>query len=192
MTEVLIEQKGVDRRTAPFYGNVVVFSNEVHCVQVTRDNRRHVIFEVNTEKCNNTEFFQSIYKELDSVEIMQCAWNYFLARDVSEWDFRKIPETKLMKRLQRCSESVAMKFARWFFKLRSSGDITITENELYMYFCDFCTETGIPNKRDAMFVASGFESILPCSQRDNTYFFARADIQKFLTTHGLRNSDSWV
>ena len=182
MTEVLIEQKGVDRRTAPFYGNVVVFSNEVHCVQVTRDNRRHVIFEVNTEKCNDTEFFQSIYKELESVEVLQSAWNYFLARDVSDWDFRKIPETKLMRRLQRCSESVSVKFARWFFKLRGPCDITITEQELYFHFTDFCTETGIPNKRDAMFVASGFESILPCTRTEDDLFFSGADIQKFLSS----------
>ena len=75
-----------------------------------------------------------------------------------------------------------MKFARYFFKLRGSEDIRITQEEIYMYFCDFCNETGIPNKRDAMFVASGFESILPCSQRENTYFFASADIQKFLSS----------
>ena len=181
MTEVLIEKKGVDRRTASFYGNVIVFSNELFCVQVTADNRRHVIFEVNNEKCNDTKFFQSVYKELDSIEVLQSAWNFFLQRDVHDWDFRKIPETDLMRRLQRCSENVSVKFARWFFKLRGPVDTEISEAELYMHFCDFCTETGIPNKRDMMFVASSFESVLPCIRTENSYFFSSVDIQTFLS-----------
>ena len=181
MTEVLVEKKGHDRRITPFYGNVIVFSNELFCVQVTNDNRRHVIFEVNTEKCNDTEFFQSVYQELNDLEILQSAWNFFLKRDISTWDFRKIPKTDLLKRLQRCSEAASIKFARWLFKLRGTNDITVDETQLYMYWCDFCIETGIPNKRDMMFVASSFETVLPCTRKDNYYFISSVEIQKFLS-----------
>ncbi|HIB86031.1 TPA: hypothetical protein EYO57_02300, partial [Candidatus Poribacteria bacterium] len=128
MTELLIEKKGIDRKVVPFYGSVLVFSNELCVVQVTSDNRRIVAFEVNNEKCNDTQFFQEIYKELDDLQIMKSAWNFFLDRDVTTWDFRKIPQTELLARLQRCSENVTVKFARWYFKDRSHTDILVNES----------------------------------------------------------------
>ena len=112
---------------------------------------------------------------------MKSAWNFFLDRDVSSWDFRKIPQTELLSRLQRCSENVTVKFARWFFKDRTPGtDILITENELYIYWCEFCIETGIPNRRDCMFLASNFETVLPCSRGPDGYLITSSDIEKFI------------
>ncbi|HIB94597.1 MAG TPA: hypothetical protein EYO60_09995 [Candidatus Lambdaproteobacteria bacterium] len=180
MTELLIEKKGIDRKVVPFYGSVLVFSNELCVVQVTSDNRRIVAFEVNNEKCNDTQFFQDIYKELDDLQIMKSAWNFFLDRDVTTWDFRKIPQTELLARLQRCSENVTVKFARWYFKDRSHTDILVNENELYLHWCDFCEETGIPNRRDCMFLASNFETVLPCSRGPEGYLITSSDIKKFI------------
>jgi len=180
MTELLIEKKGIDRKVVPFYGSVLVFSNELCVVQVTSDNRRIVAFEVNNEKCNDTQFFQDIYKELDDLQIMKSAWNFFLDRDVTTWDFRKIPQTELLARLQRCSENVTVKFARWYFKDRSHRDIHVNENELYLHWCDFCEETGIPNRRDCMFLASNFETVLPCYRGPEGYLITSSDIKKFI------------
>ena len=180
MTELLVEKKGMDRRICPFYGNVIIFSNEFFCVQVSHDNRRHVIFETNNEKSNDTEFFQNVYQELNNLEVMKSAWNFFLHLDISNWDFRKLPKTELLKRLQRCSESIEMKFARWFFKKHNFSDITINETDLYMYWCEFCDETGIQNKRDCMYVGSSFENVVSLKKLENTYFIASADIQKYI------------
>ena len=177
MTELLVEKKGIDRKVVPFYGNVLVFSNELFVVQVTSDNRRVVCFQA-SEKCNDKPFFDEVYRELDSLEVMKGAWDFFLKRDISHWDYTKIPETDLMKTLQRCSENVNLKFARWFFKLRGTDDLLISETELYSYWSDFCLETGIPNKRDCMFLMSALQSVLPCTKNNDKYFFASGEIQK--------------
>ena len=182
MTELLLEKKGIDRKVVPFYGNILVFSNELFVVQVTADNRRVVCFQANNEKCNDKAFFSEVYKELDDLKIMKAAWDFFLTRDVDNWNYTKLPETELLKRIQRCSENVNVKFARWFFKLRGYSDIVITETEIYSYWCEFCNETGIPNKRDCMFVASSFENVLPCTRMDDSYSFYRVEIQQFISS----------
>ena len=179
MTEFLQEKKGIDRKVCPFYGNVLIFSNELFCVRVTSDNRRVVCFQA-SKKCNDLDFFKKVYKELDSIQVMKSAWNFFLNRDVSNWDFTDIPQTDLLRRLQRCSENATVKFARWFFKIRGAQDIEITETELYCYWTDFCVETGVPNKRDCMFLASSLESVLPCTRNHDRYSFKGPDIQKFI------------
>jgi hypothetical protein len=177
MSEILVEKKGIDRKVVPFYGNVLVFSNELCVVQVTGDNRRIVAFEVNNEKCNDTKYFNGIYKELESLEVMKSAWDFFLKRDVGDWDFRKLPKTELLRRLQRCSETVNVKFARWYFK-DIHADIVTTETEIFEHWQDFCMETGIPNHRDCLFVACNLQMVVPSERKMNQLTFRLADILK--------------
>ena len=164
MESILIERKGMDREpNCPFYGNFFVFSNEMNVLQITDDNRRIVCYNVDGSRSNDNAFFSSIYTELSSLEVMQSAFDFFCTRDISTFDYRKIPQTTMIEKLKRCSESIERRFARWFWKTYCrNGKDYVYDDELYIAYSEFCNEQGIPNKRDVMYVGACFENVVDC------------------------------
>ena len=99
---------------------------------------------------------------------------------MSQWDYRKLPETELLRRLKRCSEGATSKFARWLFTQRGTHDLVITENELYLHWAEFCEQSGIPNHRDCMFVSTEMECLLKAKRVDTELFFSAESIRGFV------------
>ncbi|RMD95698.1 MAG: hypothetical protein D6811_00395 [Alphaproteobacteria bacterium] len=62
--EVLIERKGVDSYMAKSYFRAVFTSNETWVVPVTRDQRRFAVFDVQSTRKDDTEYWEAFYDHI--------------------------------------------------------------------------------------------------------------------------------
>ena len=170
-TEIMIEPKNENRRVENFYGTLMLFSNKIRCLNISRNDRRMCVLSSNSDKANNKEYFDQIYKELADVRTMRSAFVFFQNRDISRFDFRKFPKTKLRERVQTCSDSFEHKFYKYLFKEIYVGQYSyeFTERELYQHWREFSEEYGAVIRRDRGYVTASFESFFDPVKTDNRY-----------------------
>ena len=159
-TSILLEAKNENRKVCDFYGTMCLFSNKIRSVNISRNDRRMCVFESNPDKANDKKYFDPIYKELRNLKTMRSAFIFFASRDISGFDFRKFPKTKLREHVQNCSDSFEHKFYKHIFKHIFVGEYSyrISPGNLYEEWNDFCLSYGSTMKRDRGFVTSNFES----------------------------------
>ena len=159
--EIMLEPKGVDRFNCEFYGTLLMFSNKIRSLNIPRNDRRMCVIESNSDMANKKEYFDPIYKEINDMEVMRSAFLYFSQRDISEFDFRKFPKTKLREQVQKCSDSFEYKFYKELFTNYlhpHNGVFQLCEVELYTHWKYFSAEYGSVMKRDRGYVCASFES----------------------------------
>ena len=131
---------------------------------------------------NDTAYFRKIHQELDSIPHLKAAYDFLLNYDSSSWNYRVIPETKTKQNLVRCSEKTANKFHIHLFKymLQENPPYTFTEEDLYMYYCEYAMNFGIQNIRDRYHVCTQFELFVKPTKEGLLYHIPRENITDFL------------
>ena len=167
--EFQLEKKGVDRRTVPFRGSIVIFSNDLRVVKVSRQDRRYVCFESQKDQVGNTAFFNEVYTSLRDIAVMRSAFEFFMERDISEWDYKLIPQTNLRAKLQRCSDKLDHRFCRYLFTECLPDVSELHESELYSFWLDFCSTKGCKTKREFSHVMAGFDLTMEVSADNGVY-----------------------
>ena len=154
-TSIMCEPKGKERVQLPWFANLVIFSNEFNVLSVSRNDRRLVMFESDSSKANDTKFFKRVYAELADVKILRAAWDWFNAVDLSKWNYRELPSSKLKRDLCKLSRPNVVKFYEWFFSTR--GAQTLSVPELYEAYGEYCYTCGAKNKmsRDSLITQLG-------------------------------------
>ena len=159
--QILLEPKGENRRVCEFYGTLMMFSNRIRSVNIARNDRRMCVIESNSEKANCGKYFVPIHAEIKDVMVMRSAFKYFEQRDISSFDYRKFPKTRLREQVQKCSDSFEYKFYKHLFTqcLCPIGTTyKLTESELYEHWREFVYSYGSILKRDRGYVTASFES----------------------------------
>jgi len=181
-TTLCCELKGKERILVPWYANLLLFSNEYNVLTVSKWDRRLVFFESDSSIANDTAYFRKIHQELDSIPHLKAAYDFLLNYDSSSWNYRLIPETQTKQNLVRCSEKTANKFHMHLFRymLKEQQTYTLTEEDLYMYYCEFAMNFGIQNKRDRYHVCTQFELFVKPKKEGLLYNIPRDNITDFL------------
>ena len=140
------------------------------------------VLESNPDKANDKSYFDPIYKELRDLKTMRSAFIFFATRDIADFDFRKFPKTKLREHVQNCSDSFEHKFYKYIFKNIFVGEYsyTITPENLYEEWNDFCLSYGSTMKRDRGFVTSNFESSFQPNIIEDRYELTQKEINEKL------------
>ena len=181
-TSCTLEKKGQDRTVCDFRGTVLIFSNEFNCLSVSRDCRRNCVFETSNAKCNDKDFFDSIYAELESLQVMRSAFKFYASRDISTFDYRNYPKTKLLERLKQCSDDLDMKFVQYLFTDHFTGqyEYEFTDMLLYELWQFFVSSRGLECKRDLNWCACCFENTIQISKEDGMYRITQTEITAIL------------
>ena len=177
-----LEKKGHDRTVCDFYGNLLIFSNQLRVLNVSRDCRRVCCFEVNNDKCNNKEFFDKVHSEIQNVSVMKATFDFFATRDISKFDFRNYPKTKLLERLKNCSDDLDSKFVKFLFTEHFVGrnEYTFNAQGLYVAWQLFVESRGLQCKRDMGWCESCFEDTVELRKISDWYHVDNSEIVKIL------------
>ena len=183
-SEMLLEAKGKDRISVPFYGQIVINSNESRVLRIDRNDRRYCLFETISKKDleNPKEWFDKLYEEFDCIDTMKSAWDWFINYDISKFDYTKYPKTKLLHRIMNMSDQLEHRFIRFLWKeyLPHSSEYTFTEEELFFGWTEFCQNHGCKVKRERAFVTSTFELCMNATSKNDTYHFTHRQVKKKL------------
>ena len=164
-------KKHHDTEEGRWYGSIVIFSNNSYGIRVETSDRRYVLFDTNWRLRDDKEFHDQVTKETMDADYMATAFQWFLDRDVSKWNWRKIPKTKTRTDVKQACEDVAMTFTRWLFENNTNwsdawstgcdlralrGDYSLVTNKQHLVkrFRVFKEDTGHPTKvheRNAIF-----------------------------------------
>ena len=74
------------------------------------------------------------------VEYMSNAFWFFMNRDISNWNWKKIPKTKTRTAVKEACESVGITFTRWLFENKSNYHTEWTDTRAVL--TPVCGETG--------------------------------------------------
>jgi len=173
-TVLLMEPKGKERVQVPWYGNVIIFSNEFNVMSCSRNDRRLVFFSSDSSKANDKSYFTRVYEELADLRVLKSAFDWFTNRDVSGFDYRAIPYSRIKEKLVRCSERNADKFHRYFLKQQHGDTHRLTGTDVYDAYRDYCSSYGISKVKNRHNVISTMELHLDFIQKtpnreDNIY-----------------------
>lgn len=183
-TIILEEIKNRERSLRPWYASIIVFSNEFNVMSCSKTDRRLVMFESDAGHANKKTYFTELYKELEDMTFLKCAFDYFSNRNISEWNYRTFPPSKLKEKLQQCSEKHVTKFHRYLFQERISGQTvyTFTAEHLYDIYREFCELYGVQKKADRCYVCSNLELYVPMIKHDQSYTLQDSERRKYLAT----------
>ena len=139
-------------------------------------------YSCNAEKANDKTFFSAIYKELECVDTMKAWFDFFMARDISNWDWRKFPCTKLRKKLMSCSDQIDLRWLRCFFTelIHPQPTFRFSKEELFMYWTEYVDSHHVQTKRDMDYVISSFELSMDCDYTNKIYDLSKAFVAKQL------------
>ena len=181
-TSCTLEKKGQDKVVCDFRGNILIFSNQFNCLSVSRDCRRNCVFETNNGKCNDKEFFDEIYRELLDLPTMRSAFKFYATRDISLFDYRIYPKTKLLERLKQCSDDLDMKFVQFLFTEQFTGQYSyeFSEMQLYELWREFVNSRGLESKRDLNWCACCFENTIQIKKENGIYYITQTEVTAIL------------
>ena len=169
-TSLLVERKCKERVQTPWFANVVIFSNEFQVLSCSKFDRRLVFFSSDSSKANNKSYFVKVYTELDSVPHMKAAFDYFSSYDISDFNYRAIPYSRIKEKLAQCSEKHVTKFHRHFLSsLSGQAQYFFTKNEVYSHYRDYVQECGISKQADLHHVCANLELYVKMTLQGEEY-----------------------
>ena len=178
---LMCEPKGKERSLVPWFANLVLFSNDFNVLSCSKNDRRLVMFSSDSSKANDKDYFTEIYRELDDLKVMRAAFDFFSTYDVSEFNYRAIPYSRLKEKLSNVSEKHVTKFHRWLLKhhLCHQDSYVFTEADLFSYYKLFCEEYGVAKQADRSYVCSQLELYTDMSKKGEEYGLSQINRNKY-------------
>jgi hypothetical protein len=96
--------------------NLIIVSNNMNPIRIEQDDRRYVVMKVSSEYKNEKEYFTQLLNL--PANFYQNLFSFFMTRDISTFDPRKIPQTQAkeeMKQATRSQIEVFIQHRRKFF-----------------------------------------------------------------------------
>jgi hypothetical protein len=139
----LAEPKGKDAFPVKCYENYVLLSNNDWTVRVDADDRRYACTRVNAKYYGDKAYFDRLGAVLtaETAKFM----GFLLARDISEWNPRRIPTTTLRVEMKEMSLTAPMRYALDIAKnqtdidvMEGLNEIRMLKQEFYAHFTIWC------------------------------------------------------
>lgn len=121
---MVVEGKGIDAESALNYVHLMMASNEAWVVPAGLDERRFFVLEMGDEKKQDTDYFRGIQAEMDDGGLENLL-HYLLAYDLSEFEVRRVPQTKALQDQKILSMGVDL---QWFYERLSEGRMLPTQH----------------------------------------------------------------
>lgn len=159
--ERTVELKNKDAFQVRNYSRVMMATNDDWVVPAEAKERRYFALNVSDRKIQDTEYFASVQKQLDSGGLE--AFLYLLLnRDLTGVDIRKVPQTDALAE----QKALSLKGVhRWFYDCLNAGhidqdgfiviggDAEIRKSDVYKEYLSWCARTGdrYPVQRESFF-----------------------------------------
>jgi hypothetical protein len=178
---LLCEPKGKERSLVPWFSNLILFSNDFNVLSCSKNDRRLVMFTSDSSKANCKEYFTQIYAELADLKVMRAAFDFFADLDVTEFNYRAIPYSRLKEKLSHVTEKHVTKFHRWLLKNQfcHQASYVFNEADVYSYYKNFCEEYGVNKQADRHYVCTQLELYLNMSKRGEEYGLSQIERNRY-------------
>lgn len=117
---LMIERKGIDAEPMPNRLKIIMASNNDWITPASKDERRYFVLDVSSEKIGDTDYFNTLHRDINNPEIQAAFLYEMLHRDISKFNVSKIPDTKA---LQHQREQSLDSFGKYWYDVLQRGYI---------------------------------------------------------------------
>lgn len=114
---MVVEGKGIDAESAMNYVHLFLASNADWVVPAGLDERRFFVLEVGDDQRQNTKYFKDMQAVMDDGGLENLL-HFLLSYDLSEFEVRKVPQTKALQDQKILSMGVDL---QWFYERLRDG-----------------------------------------------------------------------
>ena len=119
-TQLDLNQKCQPVRKIENVCNIIMISNNFNSVKIDKDDRRFVVIDVSSRYKGNYEYFSNLIESFNE-EFYSNLLTYFMKKDLSEFDVRKIPFTRAKQELIEMNKTPYQMFYEEFYEKFVSG-----------------------------------------------------------------------
>lgn len=144
-TALAINQKGIAQYKIKSYHRFITTTNREEPLNSSKGDRRNLIIRSSDEKKGDMEYFNTLYRYLDDVEVVRTCYDYFKGiPDMDRFGDLPIPQTDYQANLKELSKSPIEQWLESFVRENSDkGEVELYGNEIYNLFRGWCAENGI-------------------------------------------------
>jgi hypothetical protein len=146
-----ITKKGKDARMGENWSKYMLFTNNKNAVTLSASDRRTVLINCGCSKVGDTAYFSNL-QSIMRIEMYGHYFNWLSQRDLSKFDAKAIPETKMREDLKIDSLSSSLEHIRQIcedkrpLSLKKGLNVVYSMSDLYNDYREFCRETGIKDR----------------------------------------------
>lgn len=144
-TTLAINQKGIPQYKIKSYHRFITTTNREEPLNSSRGDRRNLIIRSSDEKKGDYEYFNTLHKYLDDVDVVRTCYHYFKGiPHMDRFGDLPIPETSYHANLKELSKSPIEQWLESFVRENSDKEeVELYGNEIYNLFCEWCVNNGI-------------------------------------------------
>lgn len=135
-----INNKGFNQFPIKSFHRFIITTNNEEPIETSKDDRRKFITRSSDELCGNKEYFKTMYKLLDDVNVIKSCYEYFKSiPNMENFASLEIPVTEYHSELKEMNENIIERWAREY--TQENFDKTIIEEksmEIYASFMNWC------------------------------------------------------
>lgn len=138
--EAVINEKNMPERLIENVVNLIMVSNNFNSAKVESGDRRYVVIEVSDKYKGNFEYFENLCKSFDN-DFYNNLFTFFMKRDISKFNLRKIPMTQEREDLIEASKSSYQLFYEEYSESFVDGWVCSNCYQAYVRFAkenNFC------------------------------------------------------
>lgn len=165
-SRVMIERKCVNPYSVEDFCNFMISTNNLHSVKIESTDRRFMIFNINADRLQDNEYYDDMRLKHLTEDGARHFFEYITNLDEKELvDPRKVIDCEVKQQIKDLSKPVTDRFfdairnGTWEIPLSqnhlidewNTEELKFSRSNLYKIFTNWCSETGEPTIRQALF-----------------------------------------
>ena len=135
-----INNKGFNQFPIKSFHRFIITTNNEEPIETSKDDRRKFITRSSDELCGNKEYFKTMYKLLDDVNVIKSCYEYFKSiPNMENFASLEIPVTEYHSELKEMNENIIERWVREYTQ-ENFDKTTIEEKsmDIYASFMNWC------------------------------------------------------
>jgi hypothetical protein len=158
--KINIEPKGKDPYSIASFQRFIAHSNHIDCIAPSVNDRRFVVV-ANWEAPESREYYNNLVKLIYDDKVVEAWFDYLSHRDISAFNPKIIPETKIKKELAFIHLPSSQRFLVEFAKEMEEDEIKIHKTDLYQKYVIWCDAAGERLKQKRVNFYTTVQRLLP-------------------------------
>jgi sporulation protein YlmC with PRC-barrel domain len=146
-TNLAINQKGIPQYKIKSYHRFITTTNKEEPINSSNGDRRNLIIRSSDEKKGDFEYFDTMHKYLEDIDVIRTCYDYFKNIDgMDKFKDIPLPQTEYQTNLKELSKSPIEQWLESFVSEHCNDTeeyIELLGNEIYELFKQWCSINGI-------------------------------------------------
>ncbi|CAB4418995.1 unnamed protein product [Rhizophagus irregularis] len=142
---ICIEEKGIDVKVIDDFAGYMILSNHAMPIRIEMGDERYVALNVSAKYKGNREYFGSLIKVLENPDTAGSFMSYLLSRDLTGFNPRTIPDTRMKQELIEASIPNPQRFLQYYLEIMCPDNcdtLEISCTNFYSTYQNWCSEKG--------------------------------------------------